>query len=51
MKHKKHDKIVNDYSKQKNKRLEDLASQLLNEDEKNNQLKSYDIKGKWLNLF
>lgn len=48
---KKHQNIVNDYSKQKNKHLENLASQLLKNDEKANQLKAYDLEGKWLNLF
>ena len=48
---KKHQKIVNDYSKQKSKHLENLASQLLKNDEKANQLKAYNLDDKWLNLF
>jgi hypothetical protein len=48
---KKHQNIVDDYSKQKSKHLENLASQMLKNDEKANQLKAYDIEGKWLNLF
>jgi hypothetical protein len=51
MKHKKHDKIKNDYAKQKSKHLENLASQLLKNEEKSSQLKGYDIDDTWLNLF
>jgi hypothetical protein len=40
MKSKKHNKIVNDYEKQKGKHLEKLATQVLKNDEKMQQLKS-----------
>jgi len=48
---KKHQNVVDDYSKQKSKHLENLASQLLKNDEKASQLKAYDLDDKWLNLF
>lgn len=44
MKHKKHDKITQDYKNQKAKELTRLASKLLRDDEKNQKLKSYNIK-------
>ena len=51
MKNKKHDKIVNDYDKQKSKQLEKLATKLLDTDEKNRILKSKQMKGDFLDLF
>ena len=51
MKHKKHDKIVNDYDKQKRKQLEKLATKLLDNDEKLRTLKSKQMKGDFLDLF
>ena len=51
MKNKKHKKIVKDYDKQKEKHLEKLASQMLNNDEKQQRLKSKTISSDFLNLF
>jgi hypothetical protein len=50
-KHKKHDKIVSDYSAQKQKHLERLATQLLKQDEINQKLKEKQIDPNFLNLF
>ena len=50
MKHKKHDKLVKDYSRQKMKEMDRLASKLLKNDEKNQKLKTYNIKDPF-NLF
>lgn len=50
MKHKKHDKIVKDYKRQKMKEMDRLATKLLKNDEKNQKLKTYDIKNPF-NLF
>jgi len=50
MKHKKHSKIVKDYERQKIKHLERLTTKLLKDDEKNQKLKSYNIKDPF-NLF
>ena len=50
MKHKKHDKLVKDYQKQKSKVLDRLASKLLKNDEKNQKLKTYNINNP-LDLF
>jgi hypothetical protein len=50
MKHKKHDKLVKDYQKQKSKELDRLASKLLKNDEKNQKLKTYNINNP-LDLF
>ena len=44
-KHKKHDQIVNDYDKIKSKHLEKLANKMLKDDDKNQKLKSKNIKG------
>ena len=44
MKNKKHNKIVNDYDKIKSKHLDKLAKKMLNNDEKNEQLKKYNLK-------
>lgn len=51
IKHKKHDKIISDYSAQKQKHLEKLATQLLKQDEINQKLKDKQIDPKFLNLF
>ena len=48
---KKHKKLVDDYSKQKEKHLEKLASKMLNDDEKLQKLKGKQIDPKFLNLF
>ena len=50
-KHKKHDDIVNDFDNQKQKHLEKLATKMLDEQEKLNQLKSKNINPDFLNLF
>ena len=50
-KHKKHDAIVNDFDNQKQKHLEKLATKMLDEQEKLNQLKSKNINPDFLNLF
>ena len=47
----KHDQIVNDYDKIKSKHLEKLANKMLKDDEKNNKLKSKNIKGNFLDKF
>jgi hypothetical protein len=51
MKSKKHNKIVKDYDKQKEKHLEKLASKMLENDEKNSKLKGKNIDSGFLNLF
>jgi hypothetical protein len=51
MKSKKHDKLVNDYDKQKSKHLERLATKTLDNDEKFRKLKNKEIKGDFLDLF
>ena len=48
IKHKKHNKIVKDYDKQKEKHLENLATKMLKNDEKLEKLKSKQIKGDFL---
>jgi hypothetical protein len=50
-KHKKHDALVNDFDNQKQKHLEKLATKMLDEQEKLNQLKSKNINTDFLNLF
>jgi hypothetical protein len=50
-KNKKHDKIVNDYNKQKSKHLDKLASKMLKDDEKNQKLKEKNINPNFLDLF
>ena len=44
MKNKKHNKIVRDYDKIKSNHLDILAKKMLNNDEKNENLKKYDLK-------
>ena len=51
MKSKKHQRIVKDYDKQKEKHLEKLATRLLKEDERNQKLKDKPIDPGFLNLF
>jgi hypothetical protein len=51
IKHKKHNKIVKDYDKQKEKHLENLATKMLKNDEKLEKLKSKQIKGDFLKKF
>ncbi len=43
MKNKKHNKIVKDFDKQKQKHLEKLATKMLKDDERNQKLKSKNI--------
>lgn len=50
-KHKKHEKVVRDYEKQKSKHLENLATKMLENEEKNSKLKEKTINLKILNLF
>ena len=51
MKHKKHNKIVKDYDKQKSRHLEKLASKTLDNDENFRKLKDKKIKGDFLKNF
>ena len=51
LKHKKHNKIVDDYDKQKEKHLEKLATKMLKNDEKSDKLKSKQMKGDFLKKF
>jgi len=50
-KHKKHDAIVNDFDNQKKKHLEKLATKMLKDQDKLDQLKSKNINTDFLNLF
>ena len=51
LKNKKHNKIVKDYDKQKEKHLEKLATKILKNEKKAEKLKSKFIKGDFLNNF
>ena len=51
MKKKKHNQIVKDYDKQKEKHLEKLATKMLENEEKNSKLKGKNINTDFLNLF
>lgn len=51
MKHKKHDKLVKDYDKQKSEHLEKLATKMLKNDEQNQKLKEKNINTNFLKLF
>jgi len=51
IKHKKHDKLVKDYEKQKSEHLDKLATKMLKNDEKMQKLKGKSINKKFLNLF
>ncbi len=48
---KKHQRIVKDYEKQKEKHLERIATKLLKDDERNQKLKNKPIDPGFLNLF
>ena len=50
-KHKRHDKLVKDYDRQKSEHLDKLASKMLKNDEKTQKLKSKKINNNFLNLF
>ena len=50
-KKRKHDKLVNDYSNQKSKHLENLATKMLEDQEKLSKLREKKIDGKFLDLF
>ena len=47
----KHEKLVNDYEKQKNKHLEKLASKSLEEQEKLSRLREKNVNKDFLDLF
>tara|TARA_R110000824_G_scaffold72949_1_gene185924 strand:+ start:117 stop:290 length:174 start_codon:yes stop_codon:yes gene_type:complete len=51
IKRKKHDQIVNDYDKIKSKHLEKLASKMLKDEEKRDNLRLKTIKGEFLDKF
>lgn len=51
MKKKKHDKLVKDYDKQKERHLEKLASKMLENDEKLIKLKGKNVNTDFLKLF
>ena len=51
MKHKNHNKIVNDYDKQKSKHLDRLATKMLDNDEKFRKLQDKKVKGDFLKNF
>lgn len=51
MKHKKHNKLVKDYDKQKSEHLEKLATKMIKNDERNQKLKEKNINTNFLNLF
>ena len=51
VKHKRHDKLVKDYDRQKSEHLDKLASKMLKNDEKAQKLKSKKINNNFLNLF
>ena len=50
-KKRKHDKLVNDYSNQKSKHLENLATKMLEEQDKIDKLREKKSDGKFLDLF
>ena len=50
-KQRKHDKLVNDYTNQKNKHLEKMAGKMLENDEKFRKLGEKKSKGNFLDLF
>ena len=51
MKISKHKNILLDYKKSKSKHLDKLATRILKDDEKKEKLKTYKIKGNFLDLF
>lgn len=50
-KHKKHNKLVKDYDRQKSEHLDKLASKMLKNDEKMQKLKEKHINTNFLKLF
>lgn len=50
-KHKKHNKLVKDYDRQKSEHLDKLASKMLKNDEKMQKLKDKQINTDFLKLF
>ena len=48
---KKHQRIVNDYEKQKQRHLERLGTKLLKDDDRNQKLRGKSIDPGFLNLF
>lgn len=51
MKKRKHDKLIQDYNKQKSRHLEKLADKMLENDEKIRIFKEKKSNGKFLDLF
>jgi len=51
IKRKKHDRIVNDYDKIKSRHLEKLATKMLKDEERRDNLRSKPIKGNFLDEF
>ncbi len=51
IKRSKHDKLVKDYDKQKEKHLERLATKMLKDEDKNSRLKDKNINPDFLDLF
>jgi len=51
MKHKRHDKILNNFKEEKQKKLKRLANQTLKKDEEFNKLKEKQINPDFLNKF
>lgn len=47
----KHKRFVSNYSKEKSKHLEKKANKMLKQDEDNQKLKTYKMKGSFLDLF
>jgi hypothetical protein len=47
----KHDRIINDYDKQKEKHLERLANKILKDEEKRDNLRSKNINGDFWDKF
>ena len=50
-KKRKHDKLVNDYSNQKSKHLENLATKMLEDQDRLRKLQEKKTDGKFLDLF
>lgn len=51
MKHKKHNKIVSDYDKQKSNHLEKVATKMLKDEDYKDKLREKNINPDFLNLF
>lgn len=47
----KHKRLVSNYSKEKHHHLEKQANKMLKQDENNQKLKTYKMKGSFLDLF